>query len=129
MEFVIVIVVAMVLVASLDIGPVLLELTVMRIGVVLDLSIVALVVGLAVRLLVVGSGGRVEGLLVRVVAGLSVLLGVLRLVLHCLVSVSLVGSLMVIVLELVSVGSLMLGVTVMLALLLVVTIRLVVGVA
>lgn len=119
----------MVLVASLDIGPVLLELTVMRIGVVLDLSIVALVVGLAVRLLVVSSGGRVAGLLVCVVAGLSVLLGILRLVLHCLVSVSLVGSLMVIVLKLVSVGSLMLGVTVMLALLLVMTIRLVVGIA
>ena len=128
-EFVVVEVVAVVLVASLDIGPVLLELAVMRVGVVLDLSIVALVLELAVRLFVVGSGGRVAGLLVCVVAGLSVLLGVLRLVLHCLISVSLVGSLMVIVLELVSVGSLMLGVTVMLALLLVVTIRLVVGVA
>ena len=122
-EFVVVVIITVVSVASLDIGPMLLKLAVMRVSVVLDLSIVALVVALTVSLFVVGSRGRVAGLLVLVVAGLSVVLGVLRLVLHCLVSVSLVGSLMVIVLELVRIGGLMLGVAMMLALLLVVTFR------
>jgi len=122
-EFVVVVIITVVSMDSLDIGPVLLELAVMRVSVMFDLSIVALVVALAVSLFVVGSRGRVAGLLVLVVAGLSVVLGVLRLVLHCLVSVSLVGSLMVIVLELVRIGGLMLGVAMMLALLLVVTFR------
>jgi len=112
-----------VLVASLDIGPVLLKLAVMRVSVVLDLGIVALVVALAVRLFMVSSGGRVAGLLVLIVAGLSVVLGVLRLVLHCLVSVSLVRSLMVIVLELMSISSFVLRVAMMLAFLLMVAIR------
>ena len=118
-EFIIVVVVAVVLVASLDIGPVLLELAVMRVSVVLNASVVALVVALAARLFMMSSGGRVARLLVLVVASLFVVLGVLRLVLHGLVSVSLVRSLMVIVLELMSVGSLVLGVAVMLALLMV----------
>ena len=84
---------------------------VMRVGVMLDCSIVAGVVALSKACVVLSSWGSVVSWLVM--DSLCVMAGVFRLVFDGLVSVSLVRALVVAVLELVSVGSLVLGVAVM----------------